>query len=97
MYRDIIRTIRSRWKWYGCASNIIARNINVSQYSLFNQQARAVERAAVRKQVKRIMSEKHIERNRIAAAVILGDVEKHGGEQSGLVRWARAFTAREGA
>ena len=69
----------------------------MSQYSLFNQQARAVERAAVRKQVKRIMSEKHIERNRIAAAVILGDVEKHGGEQSGLVRWARAFTAREGA
>ena len=29
-----------------------------------------------------------------AARVILADVERHGGEDAGIVRWARAFMAR---
>lgn len=35
--------------------------------------------------------------NRQAAEIILGDVSKHGGEQSGAVQWARTFLARRPA
>lgn len=32
--------------------------------------------------------------NTIAARVILGDIERFGGESAGLVQWARAFTRK---
>ena len=33
--------------------------------------------------------------NMLAAAVILADVERHGGEDAGLVRWAAMVIARQ--
>ena len=48
---------------------------------------RADERAAVRNFWSRVAG--YSESNRIAAEIITADVEKHGGEGAGLVRWAR--------
>lgn len=65
----------------------------MTQRPLFQQQA--IARGIERKKVKAYTdTEKHDEANRIAASVILADVEKYGGEQSALVRWSRAFRAR---
>ena len=45
---------------------------------------------AVRNKVNR-----YAEQNREAAEVILQDQARYGGPESGAVRWARAFLARE--
>ena len=60
----------------------------------------SVQRAlAARQARKRIKSapEIHQDQNRQAAAVILADPEKYGGEQAGVVRWARSVMARKEA
>jgi hypothetical protein len=36
------------------------------------------------------------QQNRQSAEIILADIDRHGGEQSGVVRWARLFMERIG-
>ena len=40
-------------------------------------------------------AEGYFEANRVAAEIIVSDVEKHGGEGAGLVQWARRVLQRE--
>ncbi len=52
---------------------------------------------AARQTRKRIRLQPEIDqdKNRQAAAVILADAEKYGGEQAGVVRWAKSVMARK--
>ncbi len=43
---------------------------------------------------KQTQTDKHNESNRIAALIVLSDPNRHGGEGSALVRWARLWTAK---
>ncbi len=51
-------------------------------------------RAKERKTVKAYMSEKHDANNLMAAQIILGDLDKYGGEGSGLALWCDKFLER---
>jgi hypothetical protein len=62
--------------------------------SSFSRNALNAGRAKERKTVKSYMSDKHDDNNLIAAQIIMGDIEKYGGEGSGLVLWADIFLKR---
>jgi hypothetical protein len=58
----------------------------------------SIQRAlAARQTRKRIRSapENHQDQNREAAAVILADQERYGGQKGGLVRWATLVLSRK--
>ncbi len=41
--------------------------------------------------------EEYEKQNRAAAAIILGEIDRYGGEDSLMVRWARLVTSRQSA
>ncbi len=60
----------------------------------FNRNTVHAGRAKERKTVKAYMSEKHDANNLMAAQIILGNLDKYGGEGSGLALWCDAFLKR---
>lgn len=62
--------------------------------SHFNRNTANAGRAKERKTVKLYMSGKHDANNLVAAEIILGDIDKYGGEGSGLVLWCDVFLKR---
>ena len=43
------------------------------------------------------LTEQYVDANRTSAKIILADPEKHGGEGSGIVAWARLVLAKTAA